>query len=246
MATIFKTLVGTIASGNTSIVFTDENINNDSLIDVYFSNSEIDYNISQINNSVTVEIEKQSSVTGVALFINNSDSVDYPITAQDVSYFDTSVYYELLEHKIELNSLTTAIGTLDNIKQDTLTPGDNITIENNVISASGGSSVNYSNEEKKIGKWINGKDLYQITVVLTPPTGSNVFSNGIVGATQICNYEALYKMDNSDSVIKPPSYLTDNTRKLIFESMNNTLVETFVGTSFDGIKLYLTVQYTKD
>lgn len=147
MATIFKTLVGSIASGNTSIIFTDENINNDSLIDVYFSNSEIDYNISQVNNSVTVEIEKQSSVTGVALFINNSDSVDYPITADSVSYGTSdvdTVLGALNRSTEELGQSVVAHGVaiqqLDTNKQDTLIPGDNITIENNVISASGGGS----------------------------------------------------------------------------------------------------------
>ena len=118
------------------------------MIDVYFSNSEIDYNINQVNNSVTVEIEKQSSVTGVALFINNSDSVDYPITADNVSYGSSDVDTELNYIHSEFENINqdilahaTAINLLDTTKQDTLIPGDNITIENNVISASG-SSVN--------------------------------------------------------------------------------------------------------
>lgn len=169
MATIFKTLVGTIASGNTSIVFTDENINNDSLIDVYFSNSEIDYNISQINNSVTVEIEKQSSVTGVALFINNSDSVDYPITADSVSYGSSDVDTELNALNISTEELGqsivahgVAIQQLNTNKQDTLIPGDNITIENNVISASSGGGVaswsNLGTINVDVGVWTNIPD----------------------------------------------------------------------------------------
>ncbi len=54
-------------------------------------------------------------------------------------------------------------------KQDKLTAGNNITIENGVISATGGgsggtSSEVYSTEETVIGTWIDGKPLYRKVV----------------------------------------------------------------------------------
>lgn len=45
----------------------------------------------------------------------------------------------------------------------TYTAGNNITIENDVISASGGSSLNYSTNEQVVGTWVNGKPIYQKT-----------------------------------------------------------------------------------
>lgn len=50
-------------------------------------------------------------------------------------------------------------------KQDTLTAGNNITIENGVISSTGSGSSSseeiYSTEEQRIGTWIDGKPLYR-------------------------------------------------------------------------------------
>jgi hypothetical protein len=45
----------------------------------------------------------------------------------------------------------------------TYTAGNNITIDNGVISASGGSGLNYSTDEQMVGTWINGKPIYQKT-----------------------------------------------------------------------------------
>lgn len=69
----------------------------------------------------------------------------------------------------------TETDNLLNNKQDTLIAGDNITIQNNVISSSGAGvfignvPTNYSTEEKVIGTWIDGKPLYQKTYYLSSP-----------------------------------------------------------------------------
>ena len=65
----------------------------------------------------------------------------------------------------ELEALDTGLSTLSTTvsgKQDELTAGDNITIENNVISASGGSAqTDYTTGvEMQIGTWDN-KPLYR-------------------------------------------------------------------------------------
>lgn len=49
----------------------------------------------------------------------------------------------------------------------TYTAGNNITIENGVISASGGSSLNYSTDEQVVGTWIDGRNIYQKTIELS-------------------------------------------------------------------------------
>jgi len=50
----------------------------------------------------------------------------------------------------------------------TYTAGDNITIQNGVISASGGGSVEYSTDERVIGTWVDGTDVYEKTFIISP------------------------------------------------------------------------------
>lgn len=58
-----------------------------------------------------------------------------------------------------------------NNKQDKLTAGANITIENNVISATGGGSgeINdvYTYEEQEVGTWVDGKTIYRRVIRIT-------------------------------------------------------------------------------
>lgn len=78
-----------------------------------------------------------------------------------VTLDDMSDYYD----KIEVNGMV-------NQKQDKLTAGDNITINNNVISSSGGG-VNFSTTEQEIGVWIDGKKLYRRSFILTASNLNN-------------------------------------------------------------------------
>ena len=56
----------------------------------------------------------------------------------------------------------------------TYTAGNNITIENGVISANVNNNINYSTDEQLIGTWIDGRNIYQKTIVLsTEKTISN-------------------------------------------------------------------------
>lgn len=71
-------------------------------------------------------------------------------------------------------------------KQDTLTAGDNITIENGVISSTGGGSSSseeiYSTEEQRIGTWNDGKPLYRkvykFDITATPTRQTIMFDEG--------------------------------------------------------------------
>lgn len=71
--------------------------------------------------------------------------------------------------KEAIDDVQNNVDILENIaeeKQDQLTAGENITIENNIISSTGGGSNNiYSTEETQIGTWL-GKPLYRKVIQL--------------------------------------------------------------------------------
>lgn len=70
-----------------------------------------------------------------------------------------------------LSTHTTQIQGLQNNKQDTLTAGDNITIENNVISASGGGDIHlYEHNIKAIYDYFETKRYLIVKVITNDPT----------------------------------------------------------------------------
>lgn len=139
----FKSLYLTVPSDSNIAVFEDDVITDTSIVEFYTDDNNI-YPIamSQSGNTVNVTLSNHTSDVHCCLTVNNISEFETPLNADDIVYNDTTVYYELMEHRFELNQIINAIGNLDtaiNSKQDILIPGDNITIEDNVISASGGS-----------------------------------------------------------------------------------------------------------
>ena len=107
-------------------------------------------------------------VDGIALidessFLTDSDLTPYSTTAEiEAEYYNQDDVDELLEDK-----------------QDVLTAGDNITITNNVISASGG--ISFLTNEHVVGTWINGKTLYGRSFILPAAALNNSpYSFGIL------------------------------------------------------------------
>ena len=120
MSAIFKTLTGIIPSNQTAIVFTDNMIVEDSILDVFFSNDDIVVDdMTMSGNSVTVTISPQNYNVGVALFINNCEVF--------TPYDDTEVLNRLTIVETDTDTLNTEIVELDtevgelNTELDTLT-----------------------------------------------------------------------------------------------------------------------------
>lgn len=120
MSAIFKTLTGIIPSNQTAIVFTDNMIVDESILDVFFSNDDIVVDdMTMSGNSVTVTISPQSYNVGVALFINNCEVF--------TPYDDTEVLNRLTIVETDTETLNTEVGELDtevgelNTELDTLT-----------------------------------------------------------------------------------------------------------------------------
>lgn len=187
---MLKTITKTLAPNVTEVSFTDEDINNNSIIEVYTNDPMNVYPVeqSQSGNTVTIKVNPHSNIVGVKIFINNTndfsvmdnfttDNPFYALSASrgkklkdDLDKLDQWVYdvEESLNDTIGVvNTNSENIENLETSKQDKLIEGENITIVNNVISATGGGGgggggLNYSTTEQDTGLlWINGKHIYQ-------------------------------------------------------------------------------------
>lgn len=123
-------------------------------------------------------------------------------------------------------------------------------------------SMEYSTTEQQIGKWINGKPLYQITKVINPATELTV-----VGINNMNNY--VHHIDNIDTPLfySAVSFKADATngdycKVILQESTSRNYVSdtVFLVNSFDRTyvkfrraanainetdTIYITLQYTK-
>lgn len=145
MAVEFKKLVHTYPSGTNSYTFTDSLINDNSVIEVYTDNDDIyPVDVEQTNHSVLVKIVDHSSPTKVCITINNVSTyspVDISGIQSELNGLSTAVSDladDVADAEGDIIDLITEVNNLSMNKQDKLTAGQNITIENNVISASGG------------------------------------------------------------------------------------------------------------
>ena len=193
---ILKTLTGNLAANVNEMSFTDNIINNNSIIEVYYNNNDV-YTVEtwQRENTIGIVTNDHDFPVGVKVLINNVvafepyddsdlvnqiDSLDDRIgDAEDaISALATRVGHsenDIVSLDSRLDNVEDDIDTLDTSKQDVLIPGDNITIVDNTISASG-AGINYSTAEQDTGiKWVNNKPVYQKTYT---NLSINVTSNG--------------------------------------------------------------------
>jgi hypothetical protein len=124
--------------------------------------------------------------------------------------------------------------------------GSNLSIDaNGVLSATGGGGVNYSTEEQRIGTWIDGKPLYQITFnVITPSTDNDT---NIIDMT-LLNIDTL--IDLIGTVKSTSASLNIN-----FWYSNNDYISTWYDytefsiymkpSKYTSKPCYITIKYTK-
>jgi hypothetical protein len=172
---ILKTLTGTLVANVNEITFTDAIIDSNSIIEVYYNSNDV-YTVEtwQRDNTIGIVTSDHDFPVGVKVLINNVvafspyDDTDLVNRISgdedDISALDGRL--DTAEDNItsldgRLDTAEDNITTLGTSKQDVLTAGDNIIIENNVISASSG--FNYSTNEHIVGTWLNGETIYEIS-----------------------------------------------------------------------------------
>lgn len=112
----------------------------------------------------------------------------------------------------------------------------------------GSSDIEYSTEEKKIGKWIDGSDLYQKTISFgaLPNNTSKSVNHGIENLNLIVEFSALAKRPSPFNIIPLPSshYQSASAQQEI--SFNATAITVRNGNDSSAYSdVYITLQYTK-
>ena len=116
----------------------------------------------------------------------------------------------------------------------------------------GGVSNNYSTNEQVIGTWIDGKPVYQKTLVYNQTFGAGTITRVNNGVSNLKEYISItgtaFRKDGSNYHI-PSSYYANASWNMDVTDARETSLAVQVGSSYTGnyaiVKLYVTIQYTK-
>lgn len=254
-----KILEQTLSAGSSSVIFTDADIPN-SLIRVFSSNADI-IPISRTlsGTSLTVTYEPQTSNLDVAVEIVKAglDIVD------DLTSTDTDKALSAKQGKLLKDDLDTLSNTVNNLDiPDNITDLDDVNVtsiqDGQVlawdedlqkfvnVNQSDGASVIYSYDERLIGQWVDGSNLYEKTIdigTLPNTATSQSYPHGISG--NIVHYNAS-AIDTVGTVIQLPFYTTATNYNIgIYVNASNIVIETQRNSS-GYTHCYVTLQYTKN
>lgn len=259
--TLAKKLTGTLTAGSTTIIFTDELINNDSIIEVYTQSDNVyPADITQAGNSVTILFDRQSVNVGVAIMIINLTQLDEPgdialTNLSDVTITSLASNQMLIWNGTkwvnadlpsiptipdELNDLTDVVITSPAANQVLTYDGDEW-VNSNVASG-----VNYSTTEQVIGTWIDGKPLYQITYEYTN-TGLSSTTDIITLSSEIVVRDIKGVLCNTDGRIYLLPYSKGSSTTAIIVTADNKIEIVLNSDSWGSsyTPIYITIQYTK-
>lgn len=116
------------------------------------------------------------------------------------------------------------------------------------------AGIDYSLDEKKIGTWIDGKPLYQKTIVTTSPSVANTDT---VVYSEAGNFDMVKLMGDSYIKLLASTYVTYNPVNMVYTLSNYNAVYPYVqnGILYISVKassaeylsseLVITIQYTK-
>lgn len=262
----FKKLTTTLPGGTNSYTFTDALINDASVIEVYTDNDDVyPVNLEQHGNSIDITLSDHADAVGVALTINNV--ITYEPT--DISGLEneiqtvsdnlsglSTVVNELSDNvdniEGDVSTLGTMVTDLETSKQDVLTAGENITIENNIISASGGESSQeiYDDTERIIGTWF-GRNLYRKVVSFHPT--SSVFSeqnhpHNITNIDNVVMWKAFLRFTSGTVQIIPSTQFAANLTVIgasNFGAVNKTNCVFYQGLDRSAHLCFYIIEYTK-
>lgn len=251
-----KIFEGTLVSGTTSIAFTDSDIPN-SLIRVYSNDdnlSPVSMNIS--DNTITITYPQQTTNKSIALEIVKAgleiiDNVTSTAADKALSANQGKVLKDAID-SIVIPEVPEKITDLDDVNVTSIQNGQVLEWDSvsekfvNVTPSSGGTSIDYSTTEQVIGKWIDGRDLYQKTVNFgaLPNNTYKSTAHGISNLDYIVSFEGTAK---STTYSLPIPYLHLTTASYYIE-VYFTDTNIVIGTKSDRSgydKCYITLRYVK-
>lgn len=190
--------------------------------------------------NITADNFTLDMIAGGVLQLNDGDAIEvYDAQSQLIG--------RLNSNGLELGGVD--VLTALNGKQDALTAGNNITISNNVISATSGG-INYSQTEQDTGlKWIDNKPIYQKTIVV------NGLSNGqqiqVGDVDKFISFEGMLYYPDYNERINIPSYQNDRYYVRLYGMTDSSpayiLAEIGNDTAGENIgEVWVNVRYTKN
>ena len=128
---------------------------------------------------------------------------------------------------------------------------------NEMIETKVQEQYTYSLEEKKVGKWVDGKDLYRKTFVYdTPTSGNTIASVGNIGEydTAFVDYSSSFYINTNKNYASTPSVMGINSSGRNVDTATYTSytailpdgnVAVYYGSTTASSKTVVTVNYTK-
>ena len=253
---VSKIFEGTLTAGSTSISFTDSNIPN-SLIRVYSTDDNlapVSYHIS--GNTITIVYPEQTTNKDIALEIVKEgveiiDSLTDTSTDKALSAKQGKNLKDAID-SIIIPTVPENITDLEDVNVTSISNGQVLAWDSvsekfvNVTPSSGGTSIDYSTTEQVIGKWIDGRDLYQKTVNFgaLPNNTYKSTAHDISNLDYIVSFEGTAK---STTYSLPIPYLHLATTSYYIE-VYFTDTNIVIGTKSDRSgydKCYITLRYVK-
>lgn len=233
----------------------------------------ITYPVQTVNKNIALEIVKAgltiandlntedatqalSAAQGVALktLINNLDLEDlYNVSVTEVETGDILTYYggEWINVPAKNN-----ITDMDDVAVSTIQDGQVLAWDEEEekfinVNQSGGFSIIYSETEQKIGKWIDGSDLYQKTINIggLPANTTKNVAHGITNISKIVYVEgaAFRSSSGNETCIPIPSthYQTIGNQNEVSVNFTNVIVRNGNSSASSFDYAWVTLRYTK-
>lgn len=136
------------------------------------------------------------------------------------------------------------------LKSFFLSKGDNLKLREGVSHSTTirifdllNNKHNYSTEEKVVGKWIDGKPIYEKVIIIdNPPSKIDaLYEHGISNFNHLINMNVVYITNGGIEYSEPIFINSNSARSCAIDSTK--LYITTIGGNY--IQLYVTIQYTK-
>lgn len=216
---------------------------------------------------LAVELEKDNEIQ----YVNGSKRV---ASTQDINFTTaTSIFTKLkaYPYEFEINS-SLQLASIDGIQVASIPANDDDTIvsmtkkelrkmiqdEISAATPSTNTTNKYSISEQVVGTWIDGKPLYQKTLVSNMPDcttdGTSVFKTVSIGAAVDYGMILNCAIENPYSTPAPSWYaIPFNDKSMNYFNINNNYNTNSQNTlrignstkNFNGAKIIVTIQYTK-
>lgn len=202
------------------------------------------------------------------VYVNTGNNI------RQVKVKNTSWWKQLIDHvsaKNNPHSVTKShigLGNVENVSTNNQTPtytkatslttlssGEKLTLAFGKIAYAIDILINrsvYSEQEKLVGKWLDGKPIYQKTIIFQPEINveNPVIDTSALNVDKIIKIEGSMLTDGGNSYISIPAYYNNNNTAYnsVYYNVSSKQVNLRLGAQYyrySNNVAYITLQYTK-